>query len=319
MKNSILILLAAFSLLLSACGAIEDLIEDSTRRTISISRTIHDDAAERDVKSVAVAQGLVIPPGGFRAAGPVSVDRLSDSIEVSRLGIGETRFFLRGVLRNESAQTTVVTLGAVPNGDPAQAINIGTITLAPYENLRLESAADLPGAGEIIHQNLTDLFSVLTDEYLLEAVVYQSGNAPLIVENLKFAALPVYWKTKSFEDDGIKSYKKHLDGIHDAMLKGSVTNKGDSTAEVRVYMYGSEEFDAEKSLIAQAYLAPGETISGYDMTRDGGESEIESVFKDLIDGDEVFYDFVVVSKNPVSVISNELRAEIRIDVVANIF
>jgi hypothetical protein len=307
---------------LSGCGDIEEMIEEATQQNITVTRTIHNSNSERDIKTATVMEAVSVAPGQAMAAGAASVDKLSERIEVSRLGLGEVRFFVRGHIRNLADTPALVTLSAIPNNNAALGeVNIGTITLLPGEDLRLENPSDMDQNSDSIHENMAAIFHNLDNDYTVNPVVEVqcAGNGGVIVDWVKFIALPTYWRTGELSPGGLMSYKKNVERIYDAGLEGSVKNTGDYLAEVLVYISDGKEIDPENDLIGHAFLEPGEKAEGFEILQSGGATKIKNAFKNMVNGQAMVYDFVVVSEQPLKVKSRNLRIKAKLTVQADIF
>jgi hypothetical protein len=319
MRNAVPVLFAALLLLVSGCGAIDDMIQDATRRTISISSTIHDSTTDRDVKSAVVMKNISVTGGNVQLVAPVSVEGLSERIDVARLGLADVQFFLRGQIRNETGQTAIVTIGAAPEGKPDDAITLATVTLGPWRGLVLDTPADLGSAADAVDAALAAVLFKLDDTYsVFTAVKVDGTGASVTVDSLKLAALPVYWKTDALEESSLESYKKHIEDIKDVTLAGTVTNRGAGFAQVNIFLT-EEEDPLTTTLVATATLAPGETIAGYDMMIDEAGGLIEDAFWGVVDGKRFDVDFVILSPDPFTVESDRLRIEASIVVSASVF
>ncbi len=309
-------------LVVSGCTDIEDMIEEATKQEITVSRTIHNDTSLRNFKSATVMEAVSVNVGSSLAAGAVGISTLAERIEVSRLGLGEVRFFIKGHFRNQSEHSALVTISAIPNGDPGgQPVVIGTVSLSAGETFQLENPNDMDQGSETIHENLSAVFCNLDEAYLVNPIVEVQGAASgkVAIDWIKFSALPTYWRVGDLSPGSLVSYKKNVKRVYKATLEGAVINNGDQLAEVRVYISQGKEIDPEDDLIAHAFLEAGEKIQGFEMLLDGGATKIKDAFENMVEGTAMTYDFVVVSKQPLEVKSKNLRIQAKLSVEADIF
>jgi len=320
-------LLVAFivvgGLLLTGCGDMKDMLEKATQRTTTVEYGILDSQSDSDVKSVLVAEGVNLASGDTQAVGEVNIDSLSERIEVSRLGLGDVTFFITGRLRNEGHVPAFITLAVIPADGTVnpQPVEIGTVTLDALEDLTLTKPGDMDQSFDSIHQKLKAVFDSLDARYLINPVLNVQGSSEdgVVVQWLKVAALPMIWTSQKIPAGVLSSYKDNLRNIYDATLKGSITNHGDDVAEVRLYLGDDKIVDPEADLVALAYVAPGETMQGFDMLVEGGAAKIKDTFESLADGKAMTRDFIVVSTQPLKVKGDKLRIEAKVVVGLNVF
>jgi len=312
-----------FATTMLGCGDIEDMIEKATERTISIERTILDSTSERSVKSVTVVESIKVQHNDTYEVGMISIDDLAERIEVSRLGLGEVRYFVRGHIYNLSNEPALLRLTVIPNSEAGELspVEIGSITLAPQEELYLEQMGEMDQSGETIHQRLQSVFHNLDERYLIDPIIQVEGDMEkgVHVSWLKLSALPVLWRTEAVPAGPLSSYKKNFRNVYDATLAGSITNKGTNLAEVSIYLGIGEEVDPEADLIAHAFLAPGETLHGFELLVEGGAARIRDSIEAMIEGETVHRDFVVVSTEPLTVKGKSLRLEAKVVVGVDVF
>lgn len=315
---SVVLFIALF--LVAGCGTIEDMIEGATARTIQVEQSIHNTTSERGAKSATVVEDLLLTNGQSRNLGPVSVSELADAIDVATLQIGATRFWMELDMRNRGNTAASVTLTLVSGGD-GEVIDVLTLPLSAGQNASVGAPTELTAASEAMHKRLLAVFDGVGEQYLVTPIVtVQGGDANgVYIDRVELCALPTYLRSELLSPDELSAYSRHIEGVHDAKLSGTMTNEGAAVAEVRFYLSGLEGLDPASDLIAQAYLSPGETIEGADLLLDGGEGRIEQAMEDVIDGDEKIYDFTIVSAAPIKVRSDDLRIEIAVDVEADIF
>jgi hypothetical protein len=313
------ILLSIF--LLAGCGSIEDMIEDATRQEITISRTVHDSTSERNVPSATVVEAVSLYNADSIAIGPVSIDPIADPIEISRLGLGNVKFYVRGDLRNQGNSPAVVTFKVIPNNAPGVApVTIGTITVPAKSRLDLDLPGDMDQDAETIHATLQGVVHQLDDAYLVNPIIEVAGGGGdrIDVDAIRIAAVPTYWREGVLSPGGIGSFAKDVEDVNAGALMGDVTNKGTFFAEVSVFLTSEDADATETELLAHAMLAPGEKIAGFDMLVDDGKAMIEDAFWQMVNGKKVNFDFVVVSEQPLKVKSNNLRLQAELVVQADV-
>jgi len=267
-------------------------------------------------------EDVAVALGDRVAAGAVDISKLSERIDVYRLGLGEVRFFVKGYMRNHSDSPAFVTLSAVPNNSAdGQPEMIGTVTLQAGEALELTNPSDMDQGSETIHENLAAVFGALGEGYVINPIVEVQGanQGEVIVDWIQLSALPAYWRTGILSPGGLTSYEKNVKRIYQAMLEGSVKNRGDQLAEVTVYISPKGATDMEESIIAHAFLEPDEKLQGYEMLVEGGATRIKEAFEKMVSGEDMHFDFVVVSEQPLAVKSRNLRIQAKLTVEANIF
>ncbi|HPM76466.1 MAG TPA: hypothetical protein PK961_05190 [bacterium] len=314
-----LIALSLFALMLVGCGEIEEMIEGATERTITAYQTVHNTTSERSPRSVAIAEDIIMTSGQTRPLGTVSLEEMTDPLEVSRLGIGTVFFYLRLAVHNRGNSAARLELSIAPNGANQTATVVAIFNLAAGQTL----IVDEPSAtqfGAALHRNLTTVYDQLDDNLVIAPSLRVTGgdSSGIEIAQIKVAATPTYWRSENYQSGKYEGYKDNIDGIHDASLTGQMTNLGAGAAEVRIYVSVGDVIDSENDLIAHAVLQPGETIQGEDMLLEGGGERIKQTFKDAIDGDLARYDLSIVSAESIAIDSDSLQLEIKIDVKVDI-
>ncbi|MHA1570158.1 MAG: hypothetical protein ACTSXZ_11880, partial [Alphaproteobacteria bacterium] len=296
-RPALIALIILFTSALVSCGEIEDLIEDSTARTITLDRTLHNTTSERDYRQVTIAHDVVLTNGQTYNGGSVSMADLADAIDVSQLGLGKVLFFLSGDIRNRGDRQAALTLLLKPQTAGAQISKIGTLTLPARVEYDLDEPDDLASAAAGIHRNLRDVFYTLDANYVVNPLLrVEGGDANGVqIKSLRLAATPVYWRSELIDPGSASEYEKYVEHVHGANLTGTVTNLGTGLAELRIYVSDPNAPDSATDIVAQTFLKPGETIAGENILVVGGGEIIENAFEDLIGGYDVRYDFVVVS------------------------
>jgi hypothetical protein len=309
-------------LALTGCNSIEDMIQEATQQTISISRTISNSTSERDIQSVTVAQGVMVAGGQAIPAGVASVDKLAERIEVTRLGLAEVRFFVRAYVVNNSKLAAFVTLYAIPNAEgTGEPMPIGSIALAPFEKREIMNPGDMDQGADTIHENLKAIFLSLQDDYELNPIIQVQGSNSqgVTADYVQLSAQPVLWDSELMSPGSLPSFKKNVKRVYDAKLEGSITNYGENVAEVKIYLTTDPEADLEDNLLAEAFMAPGETLAGFEIEVEGGGDKIKNAFEAMIGGQKLSQDFVVLSDDPFSVKCRNLRLHAKLVVEADIF
>lgn len=314
-----LIAIFLFTLMMAGCGEIEDMIEGATARTITAHQTVHNTTSERSPRSVAIADDIVMTNGQTRSLGAISLDEMTDPLEVSRMGIGSVFFYLRLAVRNRGNSAARLELSIAPNGTNQTAIVVAIYNLSAGQTLIVDEPLTTK-FGATLHRNLKMIYDQLDDNLVIAPSLRVTGGDSSGVEiaQIKVAATPTYWRSEDYQSGKYEGYKDNIDGIHDAKLTGQMTNLSDGAAEVRIYVSVGDAIDLENDLIAQYVLQPGETVQGEDMLLEGGGERIKQTFKDAIDGDMARYDLSIVSAEPIAVDSDSLQLEIKIDVKVDI-
>ncbi|NLH50212.1 MAG: hypothetical protein GX444_16655 [Myxococcales bacterium] len=317
---AVLILIAFLGL--TGCNSIEDMIQEATQQTVSVSRTISNTTSERDIQSVTVVEGVNVAGGQAIPAGVAKVEKLADRIEVTRLGMAEVRFFVKAYVENNSKLAAFVTLYAIPNAEGiGEPMPIGNITLAPFEKREVVNPGDMDEGADTIHENLKAIFLALGDDYELSPIIQVQGSNSqgVTADFVQLSAQPVLWDSDLMSPGSLPSFKKNVKRVYDAKLEGSITNYGANVAEVKIYLTIDPEAPLEDTLLARAFLAPGETLAGYEIEVEGGGHMIKNAFESMIEGQKLVQDFVVLSEDPFSVKCRNLRLHAKLVVEADIF
>lgn len=310
-----------FVLTITGCTEIEDYIEKQTESTFVVSQSVHNSTDERNISYAGVVDEVIVAGGEVKFGGVASVDALADSFAIAEAGMGDVRFFVTGYLRNQTDKPAYLTLQLLPNANAdIEPITIGRVTLAPHQEHEMTIPGQMDQTEDEIDANLRAVLSELDDNYFLDSILQVQGadTTGVLVQDLQIAALPVYWKDEAF-DSSLKKYRKSIENVSKATLEGSVTNYGTEAAEVSIYFSVDGELDPETNLVAHAYLAPNETISGYEMLTANGSTQIKDAFENMIKGKEVIHDYVVVSRQPLMVRCSNLRIQAELTVRADIF
>jgi len=322
MRNLLsLIIVSVFILCLAGCDDIKQMIEDSTLRTIMVYQDIHNSTNERNYRSVNVAENFLLTNGQIKSMGEVSVEELGDPIEVARLGIGATKFFVGVSLHNRSNYPATVNLSLIPNGQTGSPVDICSIPLEPGETLEYDRPTVWDGSMEPLHQALKSVFDVLDDNLIVFPAVQVTGGGPegVQIDRIELCALPTYWDHEKLSADAVSGYGNFVDRVYDPKILGTITNEGTDWVDVRFYLSEGDTIDLVNDLLGEAYLAPGQTINGEDLLLDGADDKIVDGFNKVIDGKLMNYDYTIVCVQPIKVNSDHLRIEAKVDVKANIF
>lgn len=322
MKNilvlSVLFLAAAW---LSGCSAIEDMINDQTARTLDLSQQIQNKTAERSPHHATIVENLTIMSGQTITAPAVSAADLDEAIGVASGDLADTFFFLAARVRNLGSTAAKVDVALIPNDASGTAVYIAPIYVGANQTLDIDLQDPFITGADVINDRIVQVVSQLDENYLLVPVVALQGGsgAGVVVDQLKITALPTYLRHEDLSETSIGDYSNHIDRIYDTKLLGSITNLGAASAQIRMLLTEGEGDDAVSTLVAEAVLDPGQTITAEEMLVEGGNELIEKGLEAVVDGDTVFYDYAMVSLDDLVVKSNDLRVETKVDVSANIF
>jgi len=315
------LVLVIFALTITGCSEIEEYIESQTESTFVVSQSVHSSTDEKNISYASVVDELIVAGGQSKSGGITSVDTLADSFAIAEAGMGEVRFYITGYLYNQTDNPAYLTLQLIPNANAdVEPVTIGKVTLDPREERELVMPGQMDQSEDEIDVNLRAVFNELDDNYFLDSIIQVQGadTTGVLVQDLQIAALPVYWKDEAF-DSSLKKYRKSIENVSKATLEGSVSNNGTEIAEVSVFFSVEGELNPATDLVAHAYLAPNETMAGYEMLTADGAALIKEAFENMIKGKEVIHDYVVVSRQPLTVRANNLRIQAELTVRADIF
>jgi len=321
-RISFTVVLFLFTLLaihISGCGDIGNMIENATERDVNFTKTVHDGVVKKDVAVAPMVQDEVLSNQNEPIVDAFDLTNIVDPIDLSKEHLPGALFYFYGRMINNADQNVEVEI-ALYNNKTDQLEPVMNVYLAPHQTLNFTHPHDLSDKPRNVHKIIVSKLRTLGKDkdglYTggFQLTLYADCPASVQVPYLGLANLPLHRKTESFDSSAYHQYSDYFLGVKESFLNGSVQNDSDFPMTVELYISKDGRIEGDANLVATATLGAKQFIYGKGMMLSDGEAKLADGIKEMIEGTNVFFEYIIIADDAFTATGFNLEIEAAIKV-----
>jgi hypothetical protein len=284
------IIAMALVFLLSGCG-IEEALEDLTTWDVTVTQEFFDGQPRSSDQRTQLSNATTMAMGTARVIGTADLTSLNQQIHCYIQEIDPLFLYLQGSIVNNDPSVATLTFYLIPEGgSDADKHLLGAIQMAGNEELSFNYNQGFNQHSDMVEANLFSFFASNPDttEASLYVTTAGKGGTRATIQSMNLFASPMFAGGQPIDTSRLDEYADNVKDVGDVKLSGIITNTGETDFRfMLVTGITDEPLNFDDDVIADGFIAPGESVDVNDMVIEGGGNRARGAMKDALDGDAV--------------------------------
>ena len=309
----IAVLIALFA---TGCS-IEEAIEDLTNRNMTVNQTLFDGPTAGGDRTASLVENLVVKAGEDASVITADLSDVADSLLCYRQDLEPAALGIFGRITNPSSNGVTLMLSLGNGIDEDSIVRLGTIYIPGGQTAKIRNNKGFEQKAREIEATLYEFFADNPgiDKVNIYAELQGGRGTGVLIKWMDFSSPPAYRIIQSFADAMDNGYSGHVKSVNSVALTGTIENLGES--EIRFMLVTGKDLstvDFEGGLVADGFVAPGQSVQVSDIVVDKGLSRIKNKLNDALNGADSMGNVFILSEGTVDATVDSLEIEAKITV-----